>query len=81
MKYLRLHKFIWGLLVLISLIIEIILTGIFYVLYLLWNLRWYKGNLWYDFHDYDSDWDGRHIQDRNPWQTFVRRYNLFSSRY
>ena len=79
MKYLRLHKLIWGLLVLISLIFEIVLTGIFYVLYLLWNLRWYKGNLWYDFHDYDSDWSGRHIQDRTPWQTFVRRYNLFNS--
>lgn len=76
MKYLGLHKLLWFLLVLLWLIIEIIFVGIAYALYIVWNLRLCKVNIWYNFHNRRSEWDGQWIQDRNPWQTLVRRYNF-----
>ena len=77
MKYLLLHKLLWFLLVLFWLIVELIFVGIFYVLYFIWNLKLPKENLWYDFHNKESEWDGELIKDHNPWQTLIRRYRFF----
>lgn len=78
MKYLELHKILWLLLVLLWLAVEIIFVGIVYILYAVWNLRWFKNNLWYGYHNRRSRWDGELIQDQNPLQTFVRRYNFIN---
>lgn len=78
MKYLGLHKILWLLLVLLWLSVEIMFVGIVYILYAVWNLRWLKVNIWYNLHNRRSEWDGQWIKDRNPWQTFVRRYNFIN---
>ena len=78
MKYLGLHKLLWLLLVLLWLAVEVVLVGLCYIMYAIWTFRWLKANLWYDFHDHISEWDGRWIKDRNPWQTLVRRYNIIN---
>lgn len=78
MKYLLLHKLLWFLLVLLWLIVELMFIGISYVLYFVWNLKLPEGNLWYSFHNGESDWDGTVFADYNPWQTFIRRYNVFN---
>lgn len=77
MKYLLLHKLLWFLLVLIWIIIELIFISILYILYFIWNLKLPEGNLWYDFHNKESDWDGELFEDYNPWQTLIRRYKIF----
>lgn len=78
MKYLGLHKLLWFLLVLLWLIVELMFIGISYVLYFIWNLKLPEGNLWYNFHSGESEWDGTVFVDYNPWQTFIRRYNVFN---
>lgn len=78
MKYLGIHKLLWLLLVLLWLIVEIIVVGVFYILYVIWNFRLYKANFWYYLHNRRSEWDGEWITDRNPWQTLVRRYKFFN---
>lgn len=76
MKYLGLHKLLWFLVVLFWIILELISVCIFYVVYFIWNLKLKKGNLWYDFHSGESDWDGEPFKDHNPWQTLIRRYSM-----
>lgn len=76
MKYLGLHKLLWFLMVLFWIILELIVMHISYVAYFVWNLKLKKGNLWYDFHRGESDWDGEPFKDHNPWQTLIRRYNI-----
>lgn len=78
MKYLGLHKLLWFLLVLLWLIVELMFIGISYVLYFIWNLKLPEGNLWYNFHNGESYFDGTVFVDYNPWQTFIRRYNVFN---
>lgn len=76
MKYLLLNKLLWFLLILIWVIVELIFVGIFYVLYFIWNLKLPKENLWYDFHNKESNWDGESFKDNNPYQTLIRRYKI-----
>lgn len=47
-----------------------------YVAYFICYLKLQKGNLWYNFHSGESDWDGEPFKDHNPWQTLIRRYNI-----
>ena len=76
MKYLGLHKLLLFLLVLLWIIIELIFICIHCILYFIWNLKLPKGNLWYDLHIGESDWDVEPFKDHNPYQTLVRRYKI-----
>ena len=76
MKYLGLHKLLWFLLVLFWIIIELIVICIFCVLNFVWNFKLPKGNLWYDLHIGESDWDVEPFKDSNPYQTLIRRYKI-----
>lgn len=78
MKYLGLHKLIWLLLVLLGITVELIFVGTAYILYFVWNLKLPEGNVWHSFHNHESKWDGAMIEDYNPWQTLIRRYNLIN---
>ena len=78
MKYLGIHKLLWFLFALFWTTVEIILIGIAYIAYIVWNFKFPKGNLWYNFHSYRSKWDGQWVQDHNPWQTIARRYNCIN---
>lgn len=75
MKYLGLHKILWAILVLVWLIIEILYLGSFYILYVIWNFK-IPHNFWLEFHSGISSWNDEVITDKNPVQTFVRRYKL-----
>ena len=76
MKYLGLHKLIWAVLVLVWLLVEMTFIGICYVIYIIWNFKLPK-NFWFKWH-YRETFGYRLIVDRNPWQTYVRRYNYFN---
>ena len=76
MKYLGLHKLLWFLLVLFWIIIELIAICISCVLDFIWNFKLPKGNLWYDSHSGESDWDVEPFKDSNPYQTLIRRYKI-----
>lgn len=78
MKYLDIYKLFWFLLVLFYTTVEIILIGIAYIAYIVWNFKFPKGNLWYNFHSHRSAWDGEWVKDYNPWQTIVRRYDYIN---
>lgn len=78
MKYLGLHKLLWLLLVLIWLAVEVMFVSIVYILYAIWNLRLLKANVWYNIHNRRSELNSQWIEDRNPWQTLVRRYNFIN---
>lgn len=75
MKYLGLHKILWAILVLVWLIIEILYFGFFYILYVIWNLE-IPYNFWFQTHYRISYWNNEVITDKNPAETFVRRYKL-----
>lgn len=75
MKYLGLHKILWALLVLVWLIIEILYFGFFYILYVIWNFK-IPYNFWLKFHSGISSYNYELFADRNPIQTFVRRYKF-----
>lgn len=75
MKYLGLHKLLWALLVLVVLIVEIFIIGSYYVLYVIWNFK-IPHDFWLEFHSERSPWDYEPFADKNPAQTFVRRYKL-----
>lgn len=79
MKYLGLHKLLWLILVLVWLSVEIMFVGTVYILYAMWNLRWLKVNIWYNFHNRRSELNGQWIKDCNPWQTLMRRYNCINN--
>lgn len=75
MKYLGLHKIIWAILVLVVLIVEIFILGLFYVLYVIWNLE-IPHDFWLEFHSDRSLYSHESFADKNPVQTFLRRYKL-----
>lgn len=75
MKYLGLHKILWAILVLVWLIIDILYFGIFYILYVIWNFK-IPHDFWLEFHSGISSYNYELFADRNPIQTFVRRYKL-----
>ena len=75
MKYLGLHKILWAILVLVWLIIDILYFGFFYILYVIWNFK-IPYNFWYETHCHISSWNYEVINDKNPAETFVRRYKL-----
>lgn len=77
------HRLIWIILVLVSVIFEIILYyGVFYIIYVLWNFHLPK-DWWEGFHKYnnynivDGNINNIIIIDSNPWETIKRRYHIF----
>ena len=76
MKYLGIHKLLWILISLSYLIVEIVIAGISYIIYVIWNFKLPQVNWWYNLHHYESSWDCSLIEDYNPWQTLVRRYKI-----
>lgn len=75
MKYLGLHKLLVAIILIVWLIVEILLCGLFYILYVIWNFN-IPHNLWLDTHSGISRWDYDEYADKNPKQTFLRRYKL-----
>lgn len=73
MKYLCLHKLFVAIILLTLIIIEIFLCGLFYILYIIWNFR-IPHNFWLKIHSYRGCYWDWATDDRNPMQTFVRRY-------
>lgn len=75
MKYLGIHKLLVAIILLIQIIIEMLICGLFYILYVIWNFK-IPHNFWLKLHYYRSQWDGELIADKNPKQTFVRRFKM-----
>lgn len=75
MKYLGIHKLLVAIILLIQIIIEMLICGLFYILYVIWNFK-IPHNFWLKLHYYKSQWDEELIADRNPKQTFVRRFKM-----
>ena len=75
MKYLCLHKLLVAIILLVWLIIEMLVCGLYYILYIIWNFK-IPHNFWLKLHSYISNWDYEPIADKNPKQTFIRRYKL-----
>ena len=75
MKYLGIHKLLVAIILLIQIIIEMLICGLFYILYVIWNFK-IPQNFWLKLHYYRSQWDEELIADRNPKQTFVRRFKM-----
>lgn len=84
MKYLGLHKILWFILVTIYTLIEGFFILIYWLLYVIWNLR-FPGEGWYDgFYTqsyYDVDLKKEFIKvpykDKNIFGTIKRRYKYF----
>ena len=75
MKYLGIHKLLVAIILLIQIIIEMLICGLFYILYVIWNFK-IPHNFWLKLHDYRSQWNDELIADRNSKQTFVRRFKM-----
>ena len=75
MKYLGLHYLLVVIILLAWLIVEMLTCGLCYILYVIWNFK-IPHNFWLKLHSYRSNWNGELIADRNPKQTFVRRYKM-----
>lgn len=82
MKYLMIHKLLWIVIVLLSVIFELLYCAVGYILYVLWNFKFPKDNLWETSHTY-YDTDKSPLSedcvttDKNPWETIKRRYHIF----
>lgn len=71
MKYLGIHKLLVAIILLIQIIIEMLICGLFYILYVIWNFKLPR-NFWFKLHYCRNEL----IADRNPKQTFVRRFKM-----
>ena len=75
MKYI-----IYSILLLLYLIAEVVVIGTIYIFRIVWNFRFPKDNIWYEYHhNRISSLNSQLIEDKNPWQTFLRRYNYFTT--
>lgn len=88
MKYLRIHKIIWALLVLLYTLVECVYISCCCILFALWNFKLISFNqLWRDFHSFEefintSDGDfmlKTFYLDDNVFDTLHRRYHFFES--
>lgn len=75
MKYLHLHNLLIAIILIAWLILEILFCGLLYVLYVIWNFK-IPHDFWLYFHSGISSWNLEKYADRNPIQTFLRRYKL-----
>ena len=79
MKYLGIHKLLTIMLLLMYLLAEIIIVSLWYISYIIWNLKFPQENLWFRYHNYIDDWDWNVIEDYSPKGTFMRRYKFIFS--
>lgn len=79
MKYLGIHKLLTILLLLMYLLVEIIIVSLWYISYIIWNLKFPQENLWFKYHNYIDDWYWVEIKDYSPKDTFIRRYKFIFS--
>lgn len=76
------HKLLWIVIVLLSVIFELLYCVVSYILYVLWNFKFPKDNLWETSHTY-YDLDKSPLSrdcltiEKNPWETIKRRYHIF----
>ncbi len=75
MKYLKLHKVLWFLIVLIFTTIELIYFLFIEVVYFIWNLKFFKYEC---FFSDDRIYRGNCYVDKNPIDTFKRHYTFFN---
>lgn len=79
-KLLKLHKLIWGILVIIGILVEIVIVVPIVFLVFIYNFRFNPGKVWEAFHsadlDFQNQWGGYAYRDHNPWDTFKRRYKF-----
>lgn len=77
MKYLKIHKLIWFLLVVAATLIEGVFCIIVFIIWTLWNFK-FPRNLWSNTHradnPYDDHWGGAIYKDKNMFETIKRRY-------
>lgn len=82
MKYLRIHKVIWLLLVIAYTFLEFVYLSIFYICYFVWTFKVDK-NFWAMFHESSYFRMGKNGEfyevtehlDKTPFETISRRYN------
>lgn len=81
MKYLKLHKLIWFIIVLIFTLFEIIIICTYVFFYFVWNLKIPK-HVWSEEHTredpVDNHFDGSIYSDHNIIDTIKRRYKMFN---
>ena len=83
MKYLRIHKAIWLILVIAYTFLEFVYLSIFYICYFVWTFKVDK-NFWAMFHESsyfrmgknDEFYEVTEHLDKTPFETISRRYNL-----
>ena len=77
MKYLKIHKLIWLLLVVGFTSLEILFYLLDCTLYFIWNLRLPRES-WSEIHhadkDFENHWGGYAYRDKNILETIKRRY-------
>lgn len=79
MKYLQLHKLLWGLIISIYTLGDLILVTICWILYVIWNFK-FPETYWRGWHTVSGKHTltGRPVSDNNIWDTLKRRYNLIN---
>ena len=77
-KLLRLHKLIWGILVIIGILLEMVIVVPIVFLVFIYNFRFNLRKVWEAIHsadlDFQNHWGGYAYRDHTPWDTFKRRY-------
>ena len=68
MKYLKIHKLLWFIIVVAFTLLEGAVIVLYYIIFLIWNFR-YPKDLWAGFHsaehDYKNHWGGYSYKDKN----------------
>lgn len=77
-KLLRLRKLIWGILVIIEILLEMVIVVPIVFLVFIYNFRFNPRKVWEAKHsadlDFQNKWGGYAYRDHTPWDTFKRRY-------
>lgn len=72
MKYLKIHKLLWFIIVVAFTLLEGAVIVLYYIIFLIWNFR-YPKDLWAVFHsaehDYENHWGDIHTRTK----TFLKR--------
>ena len=77
MRYLKLHKLLWFLIVVAYTLVDCICIFVYLALYFIWNFKFKKCS-WKSFHKadrlLDANFYGFAYEDNNIWETIIRRY-------
>lgn len=84
MKYFKIHKLIWFIIVLVYTVLEGSIIAIIWVVYLIWNLKRYP-NIWRDTHCSHYYYYNEEIKkveegteyEENFWETVKNRFYFF----